>query len=527
MLFTGCAQIEGYYHSVKNSFSKNENHDNSVASLEEAKRYEVSGNPAEAERLYLDYVNQASSAGNGESVAVAYSRLGVITARRGEYPASADYFEKAMKLNPNDIEISGAYAQSLFEQKKYADAENLLRQTLVLKPEDKRIQYLLGHTLAEQKKYSLASRYLKQVLGDEKAYQEMAMIYERHGEKNAAALAVAKARQSRMNDQQPSYAVALPASHVSETLRQFQQEQLAQRNLGASENLGNSNVGNVYVSQPGQQTARISNNPPGNSSGLPDILNGGVNGGGYQNSGYQGIANDDGYASTQAASTQAMMQKSSQAYHTSQMTLPDNAGTYNTGILQNFSQQPTGYAVTRANSTQAGTQNSVQYARLANPPSQGEGVLPSPVFSDWQQNGMFPAQQSGMSSGTLQQPIPPQKLPPPQGYAQTTAPPSYDPGGDRPQYEQYGTSELAMRTDRWASPQINNPANNPLAQRNAVTVPPISVQAGQVSSPYPQPPTGNAVSSFYDSTQGNQEFRMFDTNVIKPGERPVFLINEI
>ena len=517
VLFAGCAQIGGYYHSVKNGFGKKEVHENGVVSLDEAKQYEMSGNPADAERLYLDYVNQASPSGNAESLAVAYSRLGVITARRGDYPASTDYFEKALTLNPNDVEISGAFAQSLFEQKKYVMAENLLRHGLLLEPEDKRIQYLLGYTLAEQKKYSLAARYLKQALGDEKAYQEMAMIYEKHGQKNAAILAVSKARQSGLNDQQPGFASTVPASHVHETLQRFQQEQLAQKNLGYND-AGNV-VGNVYVSQPGWQTARIDNN----LSGSPDLMNGPMNGG--ANGGYQGNAND-GFASTRGMSQNFMQQP--QQFDAQRHNAQN-------GVVERITVQDPGYvvqsqAITSPNPMQAGTQNSVQYMTLANPSSQAQGALPSPpqVFYDRQQNGVFPAQQGDMSPGMPQQPIPRQpvpQFPPPQGFAQTTQP--YDQGWNQ---SQYGTSELAMRTDRGVPRQTSPPeTNNPLARRNSVTVPPISVQTGEVFTPYSQSmghSAGNGVNSFYDSAPNNQWSWTLDTNVIKPGERPAFLIND-
>ncbi|MDR1491982.1 MAG: tetratricopeptide repeat protein [Planctomycetaceae bacterium] len=214
VLLQGCSQIQTVFQlketSVKNSVSQA---DESL--FEEAKRDSDNGDKSHAIEIYREYIKKHPK-GNANALGVAHARLGMLLSEQKEYQESRDCFEKAMNYKPGDLEICGAYANSLFEQEDYRSAESLWRQGLQISPNDKRFQMMLGYTLAQEKKYQAGISYLKRAVGEQKAYEEMAAIYRSHEEYDRAIIALNKSQQSRSKErqmeQQASYVANQPVN---------------------------------------------------------------------------------------------------------------------------------------------------------------------------------------------------------------------------------------------------------------------------------------------------------------------------
>jgi Flp pilus assembly protein TadD len=209
VLLQGCSQIQTVFQSkemsVKNSVSQT---DESL--FEEAKHASDNGDKSRAEEIYREYIRKHPQV-NANALGVAYARLGMLLSEKKEYQESRDCFEKAMNYKPDNLEICGAYANSLFEQEDYIGAESLWRQGLQISPNDKRFQMMLGYTLAQEKKYQSGISYLKRAVGEQKAYEEMASIYRSHEEYDKAIAALNQLQKLRFKEhqteQQLGYAV--------------------------------------------------------------------------------------------------------------------------------------------------------------------------------------------------------------------------------------------------------------------------------------------------------------------------------
>ena len=193
---TGCSSFDALVRSVENPFSRKQV-ENDPMILDEAREAYQSGNAILSEERYKEYVEKNQRTSDKVSLAYAYAQLGRIAHEKSDFKASQQHFEKAIELDPNNLDHCGMYAESLYWQKDYKRSESLFKQAMQAAPDDTRFQIMLGHILAEQKKYQLGHRYLKQALGEQGAYEAMAQIYNKHGEYEMAALAMSKVRESR------------------------------------------------------------------------------------------------------------------------------------------------------------------------------------------------------------------------------------------------------------------------------------------------------------------------------------------
>ena len=198
---TGCLNFDSLVRSTENTIGKNQP-DVDTAMIDEAGKAYQSGNFTLAEQRYKEYIGKNQRFSDKTSLAVANSQLGRIAFEKSDFKASNRYFEEAIKLDPDNLESSGLYGESLYTQKEYHRAESLFRQALQVAPNDRRFQIMLGLTLAQQKQYQAGLRYLKQALGEQGAYEEMAHIYNSHFEFDKATLAMSKARESYNKQQQ-------------------------------------------------------------------------------------------------------------------------------------------------------------------------------------------------------------------------------------------------------------------------------------------------------------------------------------
>ena len=198
---TGCSSFHALIRSVENPLGKRQNEIDAEILAEAQEAYQAK-NIDLAKELYQEYIDKNRRSNDKASLAIAYSQLGRIAFDKNNFGESNRHFDKAIELDPGNLDIFGMYGESLYWQKDYVRANALFRQAIQVAPEDARFQLMLGRTLAQQKQYLLGQRYLKQSLGEQGAYEELAHIYHEHGEQEMAALAVTKARETQSKQQQ-------------------------------------------------------------------------------------------------------------------------------------------------------------------------------------------------------------------------------------------------------------------------------------------------------------------------------------
>ena len=214
-LFTfGCSSVDSLVRSVENTFGGKHSEIDTEVILEAKEAYSA-GNIILAEERYKEYVERNQRSGDKHTLSFAYSQLGRISHEKSDFKASSRYFEKAIELDPENLDTRGMYGESLYWQKEYIRAETIFRQALQDTPNDARFQIMLGRTMAQQKQYIVGQRYLKQALGEQGAYEEMAILYNNHNEYEMADMAMNKARESHIKQRQIA-ASRIPASKHGE-----------------------------------------------------------------------------------------------------------------------------------------------------------------------------------------------------------------------------------------------------------------------------------------------------------------------
>ena len=198
---SGCSSIDSVVRSVEKKLG-NKQSEIDTEMVTEAKEAYQSGNILLAEERYKEFVERNQRAEDKPTLSFAYSQLGRIAHEKSDFKASNRYFEKAIEIDPENLDTRGMYGESLYWQKEYVRAEALFKQALLVAPNDTRFQIMLGRTLAQQKQYIVGQRYLKQALGEQGAYEEMAIIYNNHHEYEMATMALNKARDSRNRQRQ-------------------------------------------------------------------------------------------------------------------------------------------------------------------------------------------------------------------------------------------------------------------------------------------------------------------------------------
>jgi predicted Zn-dependent protease len=80
--------------------------------------------------------------------------------RTGRRVEAVEEWRKALEMIPDDRRIQGRLAESLIRDRKYEDAEQLLKPLVAAQPENGEWQYLLGETLFEQRRADVAVPHL-------------------------------------------------------------------------------------------------------------------------------------------------------------------------------------------------------------------------------------------------------------------------------------------------------------------------------------------------------------------------------
>lgn len=201
LFYSGCSSVDSLVRSVENKLSSKQS-EFDAAMIDEAQDAYKAGDILLAEERYKEYVERNQRSGDNSSLSFAYSQLGRIAHEKSDFKSANRNFEKAIELDPENFDARGMYGESLYWQKEYLRAETLFRHAIQVAPNDSRFQIMLGRTLAQQKQYSVGQRYLKQALGEQVAYEEMAVIYNSHHEYEMAAMAMNKARESHSRQRQ-------------------------------------------------------------------------------------------------------------------------------------------------------------------------------------------------------------------------------------------------------------------------------------------------------------------------------------
>lgn len=186
----GQEQIDRMEH--ERNFSINDYFESATASKNAAQkdlyrqgmRQESQGEFNAAIRSYNAFIRANKKQIDNGTLAAPYHRLALIAWRQQRHDNADVYFRYGLRyaLGGNIPVIAGDYSIFLSEQGKLEQAETILRGTLLHFPKDRRLQVSLGHSLVRQDKPVEALRYFKEALGEERAYQEVAMLYQQRGE---------------------------------------------------------------------------------------------------------------------------------------------------------------------------------------------------------------------------------------------------------------------------------------------------------------------------------------------------------
>lgn len=146
--------------------------------------FEVQGDFAGAVRSYNAFIAANKKQTNNGTLAAPYHRLALIAWKQSEIRNAGVYFRYAMKyaLGGNVPIIAGDYALFLMEQNDLKQAEVILRNALIHYPENNRLLYYLGRCTAYQEKPIESLRYFTASLGEDRAYQEIALLYQQRGD---------------------------------------------------------------------------------------------------------------------------------------------------------------------------------------------------------------------------------------------------------------------------------------------------------------------------------------------------------
>ncbi len=157
------------------------------------------GDDEAAERCYRQFLDEASGNENDRSLVLPLHRLAVLHAKRKQFDASEQFFQRAVRLDNDNLALLGDFAQLQFDRKRYRDAEIILKYAFLLDPDNIRVLYNLGYSVGLQPdRQTEGLRYLKLALGEIKALRELAKIYRVLDENEQAEFAEQRAAQQEI-----------------------------------------------------------------------------------------------------------------------------------------------------------------------------------------------------------------------------------------------------------------------------------------------------------------------------------------
>jgi tetratricopeptide (TPR) repeat protein len=146
--------------------------------------FEIQNDFPAAVRSYNAFIAANKKQTTNGTLAAPYHRLALIAWKQSEMRNAGIYFRYAMKyaLGGNVPIIAGDFALFLMERRDLKQAEVILRNALIHYPENNRLLHYLGRCTAYQNKPIEAMRYFSASVGEEQAYQEMALLYRQWGD---------------------------------------------------------------------------------------------------------------------------------------------------------------------------------------------------------------------------------------------------------------------------------------------------------------------------------------------------------
>lgn len=145
---------------------------------------ESHGDQAGATASYYEFIRANKTQTENGTLAAPYHRLALIAWREQDQDKSTICFQYALRYARGGTVsvIADDYSRFLIQRGKADQAEVILRNTLLHFPDDKRLQVSFGRCLAHLNKPVEGLRYLTDALGEERAYEELAVLYTQRGE---------------------------------------------------------------------------------------------------------------------------------------------------------------------------------------------------------------------------------------------------------------------------------------------------------------------------------------------------------
>ena len=135
--------------------------------------------------------------------ALACHRLAIVSYRLGDREEALEYFNQAQELTPENAELLSDYGYALYKQKKYKQAEGILKKSVELDPKSERAVTRLATVMGTQGKMQECYTQLCKIGTPAEAHEIVAHLHSERGEKQQAlksyqqSLAVSKSKASR------------------------------------------------------------------------------------------------------------------------------------------------------------------------------------------------------------------------------------------------------------------------------------------------------------------------------------------
>ncbi|MDR1962590.1 MAG: hypothetical protein LBQ50_02290, partial [Planctomycetaceae bacterium] len=149
---------------------------------------------ADAEKIYEQCLRLAKENSLSRLESPVLHRLAILKAKEQKITESETYFREALQHDRENTALLCDFAKLYSDQKKYADAETILKNALLIAPDHRRILFNLGFVIVLQpNRQTEGLRYLKLAIGEVAAYQELAKIYRQQGNNGQAEFAEQRA----------------------------------------------------------------------------------------------------------------------------------------------------------------------------------------------------------------------------------------------------------------------------------------------------------------------------------------------
>ena len=167
---TGCVHLEN---PVTRFMDQRRQHDD--AQRQVARLQEHQGKLRKADELYEDLLKRDKN-----NVDLCH-RLAIVASRQEDWPKSISYFDRAIKLSPNDAELRTDFGYALYLSGDLEAAEKALREALEHDAHNKRASNNLAIVLGDQERFDEAYEVFRRSLTEAEAHANIAYLYVQRG----------------------------------------------------------------------------------------------------------------------------------------------------------------------------------------------------------------------------------------------------------------------------------------------------------------------------------------------------------